>query len=802
DDRQDRFFRGRTPLMSAVLAAAQWYAVLLVVTWCVAPWVRLLCPGMPDKGAFVARPLALLAVVYPLWLLSSVFGVPYSTAGLWLTVLLAGVGGWVLIWRRGKIDRPWLKAQFVAEAMSLAAFGLYAWWRGYAPQILNTEKPMDIAFLASSSRAQSMPPPDPWLAGETINYYYLGYLLQGALTRMSGVVPTVGFNLALATTFCITVTAASGTAFALVRDWASVKRAAAAGVLAVLFVVFAGNLYAAKELVRQPAETVAADWWTGVGWNASRIVVDHLPGQGLDESTLDMPPVEPVATINEFPAFSFVLGDLHPHVLALPFTIVTLYLAFALYHLSATHAALDRSYLARLALAGAVAGSLYMLNSWDFPTYLVIVGLAVWFGTRHLEPRRRLAALATMAAASVLFWVPFFVQFTPPVGADAGSLPGGLGRIPVVSALLASVGAMQWEHTSAQEFLTVFGVPYVFALWFLVDGVFPPRVLAAENSSSPPDRRSIGLFAAAVLAFGLFLGAPVVILSGIPLILAALQAPSRRASHGPATLLFAVGFALILGTEFFYIQDVFGNRMNTLFKIYFQAWTLFGIASAVGIVALWRDAGLSGLLARRALRPALAFTSAVALVAVLIYPVLAASDYSPAFEPREWRGLDGMAFIGRSSPAELEAMRWIAANAAPDDVVLEAVGCSYAPWGEVPTSRVSAFTGVPTVLGWPGHERQWHLGDEALWQELQRRAEVIDRLFSPDGDALRDAFGVSLIFVGGFERDGTMDCEAAGPYEGVNDPRFPGPGWDVAFQEGDVTVYQRVDEATASSDAS
>ncbi len=788
--------------MSAVSAAAQWYAVLLAVTWCMAPWVRLICPAMPDRGAFVARPLALLAAVYPLWLLSSVFGIRYSTTGLWLTVLLAGVGGWVLVWRRDEIDRPWLKALFVAEAMSLVAFGLYAWWRGYAPQILNTEKPMDIAFLASSSRAQSMPPPDPWLAGETINYYYLGYLLQGALARMSGVLPTVGFNLALATTFCMTVTAAFGTAFALVRDWASVKRAAAAGVLAVLFVVFAGNLYAAKEFVQQPTETVAADWWTGVGWNASRIVLDHLPGQGLDESTLDVPSPQPVATINEFPAFSFVLGDLHPHVLALPFTIVTLYLAFALYRLSVTRVALDRPYLARLALAGAVAGSLYMLNSWDFPTYLIILGLAVWFSTQHLEPRHRFAALAAAAGASVVFWIPFFVQFTPPVGADAGSLPGGLGRIPVVSALLASVGAMQWEHTSAQEFFTGFGVPYVFALWFLADGIFPPGAPAAGSSARPPDRRWIGLFAAAVLTFGLFLGAPVVILCGIPLILAALQAPSRRASRGPATLLFAVGFALILGTEFFYIQDIFGNRMNTLFKIYFQAWTLFGIASAVGIVALWRDAGLSGLLARRALRPALAFTSAVALGAVLIYPRLAASDYSPAFEPREWQGLDGMAFIGRSSPAELEAMRWIAANAGPDDVVLEATGCSYAPWGEVPTSRVSAFTGVPTVLGWSGHERQWHLGDEVLWQEQQRRAALIDRLFSVDGNALRDAFGVSLIFVGGFERHGTPACEEAGPYEGVGNPRFPGSGWEVAFQEGDVTVYQRVGETTASSDAS
>lgn len=182
--------------------------------------------------------------------------------------------------------------------------------------------------------------------------------------------------------------------------------------------------------------------------------------------------------------------------------------------------------------------------------------------------------------------------------------------------------------------------------------------------------------------------------------------------------------------------------------------------------------------------------------AVLIYPAIAATDYSPAFQPRVWRGLDGIAFVGETSESELDALRWIAGHAGPDDVVLEAVGCSYQPWGEVPSSRVSAFTGVPTVIGWVGHERQWHLGDETMWQEIQRRESLVDDLYGPDAESLRDEFEISLIFVGTFEQHGAAACEAAGPYETVRNPNFPGPGWSIAFQAGDTVVYQRIEGMT------
>ena len=268
----------------------------------------------------------MLAAVYPAWLLASFRVVPFSGSVVIAVVIVAAVLGWSLVIRRRQADRAWLRSLVLVEVASLLLFAAYVWLRGYTPQILGTEKPMDVAFLASSTRAVTIPPPDPWFAGEPINYYYLGYLLHGAVGRLSGVAPEIGFNLALATIFSTTAVAAFGVAWNAVRPWLGPRLAAAGGLFAVFAVAISGNLYAPWRLIQDPSGTVSAWWWdsvTGIGWRSSRIVCDGL----RVDNRCPFPATE---TINEFPFFSFLLGDLHPHLMALPFTIVAVGLAWNL----------------------------------------------------------------------------------------------------------------------------------------------------------------------------------------------------------------------------------------------------------------------------------------------------------------------------------------------------------------------------------------------------------------------------------------------------------------------------------------
>jgi YYY domain-containing protein len=369
-----------------VADAARWYGVLLLLSWGFAPLVALLCPGLPGRGAAFVRPLALLAVVYPSWLVSSLGLAPYATAGLWATLALGAVAGWGFALRREVVTRSWLASLVTVELVALAAFVAYAGLRGFAPHILNTEKPMDVAFLASGARAAAMPPADPWFVGEPINYYYLGYLLHGAIARMAGVPVAVGFNLALATTCSMAVVAAFGVGSAAIFPWLRGRAAVAAGALAAFLVVVAGNLAAPLALLRDPAGTLGTGWWFGVGWGASRVVVDADPRD----------PTAVVETITEFPFFSLLLGDLHPHLMALPFFLAALGLARSLLG-SGPGALGDRAGrgrfspgdLARPAAVGAVVGALYALNSWDYPTALLVALGALWVGRRAAPTGRR-----------------------------------------------------------------------------------------------------------------------------------------------------------------------------------------------------------------------------------------------------------------------------------------------------------------------------------------------------------------------------------------------------------------------------
>ncbi len=740
--------------MSWVEAAGRWYLVLAAVTWAWSPAVSWLCRGLPDRGATLARPIAMLAAVYPAWLLASLELTPFSGSLVTVVVIVAAVLGWLLVIRRRQADRTWLRSLVLVEGASLLLFAAYIWLRGYTPRILGTEKPMDIAFLASSARAVSIPPPDPWFVGEPINYYYLGYLLHGAVGRVSGVAPEIAFNLALATIFSTTAVAAFGVAWNAVRPSLGPRLAAAGGLFAMVALALSGNLYAPWRLIRDPSGTVSAWWWdsvTGIGWRSSRIVCD---GARVDNQC-SFPATE---TINEFPFFSFLLGDLHPHLMALPFTVVAVGLAWNLARqVQARDASdADRGWLARVGISGAFAGSLYALNAWDLPAFLLIVAIGVWCGAGD-SLSRAWRPLLLLGASAIVAWLPFLASYVPPTAGGALGLPPRIADLPVISSLIAAVGLHRGERTSIIEYLTIFGVPYIFGVTLVVFGA-----VRAWSASWRPTLLALLVVFTATIVPGVLLSAPVIPLCGIPLALAIsqLRGSTEDRPRSFALLLFSIGWALSIGVEIVYIRDAFDDRMNTLFKFYYQTWTLFALATAVTVVLLWKAASAAAW--PRAL---LAAATVATLLAGAVYPAIASSQWTDRFAA--WQGLDGLAFAQETDPDETAAIRWLGQHAAPGDVVLEAAGCSYLPFDRLPFNRVSAFTGVPTVIGWGNnHQRQWRAGQPELLDQIGRREADVAEMFAHPDSPLFDTYGVTWLFLGEYESgDWQTECETAGPYD-------------------------------------
>ncbi len=761
--------------MTWIEVAVRWYAVVAAVTWAFAPGVRWLCDRLPDRGAAFTRPLSIVAAVYPAWLAASIGPVEFRADLVWATIAVAGAIGWIITIRRGSELRPWLRDLVVVEIASIGCFVAYVWLRGFTPQILGAEKPMDVAFLASSMRAVAMPPPDPWFAGEPINYYYLGYLLHGTVGRLAAIPPEIAFNLALATIFSTTVLAAFGVVWNVVRPWAGRTLAIASAAFAAFAAALAGNLYAPRRLLQDAPATVSAWWWdsvAGIGWRSSRIVCD---GPRIDNQC-QFPATE---TINEFPFFSFLLGDLHPHLMALPYSLVAIGLAWNLWQgVDGAEPRITKVGWGRIVLCGVVAGALYPLNAWDFPTYLLLLAVGVWVGAGS-SARTAAGPIAVLAASAVVFWLPFLSRYVPPTN-DAAA--GGLSRFPGVSTIVSAVALHLGERTSLGEYLTIFGAPFLFGITLL---------LVVGNEAFRGGARvksvTIATIAAATVVPGVILSAPVIPLCGIPLVLGLtlLRNISLRSARAFALVLFVFAWALSIGVEVIYIRDAFDDRMNTLFKFYYQAWTLFAVASGVTVAVLWRAARITWQ------RVLLAAATVTAIGAGLVYPVVASYQWTEGFA--SWSGLDGLTYGETTATGEVAAIRWLGDNAEPGDVVLEAAGCSYYPFDRLPFNRVSAFTGIPTIIGWANHERQWRAGQPDLIAAIPSRQSDVATMYADPSGALAARYNIKWLFVGEYETGNWQaECESSGPYDGVSAPSFPGPDWEVAFRSGDVRVYSRV----------
>lgn len=749
--------------------SVRWYLALVLITWGLAPAVRWLLGELPDKGASVARPAALLFVLWPTWFLAGSVRLPFTSVGIWVTLVVLAVISWAWAYKEQWITRDWIRMLLVVEAISLATFAGYVWLRGFTPQLAFTEKPMDMMFMTASFRTDTIPPADAWMSGETINYYYLGYLIHGTLSRIAGISTWTGYNLALATTASMAFVAAGGAVFNIIRRATTARIAWIAGLLGGFLVVMAGNMRAPIEFARDPSGTWHAGWWDRIGWASSRIIVDH----GAQQEQ----------TINEFPWFSLLLGDLHPHLTALPFTLLALTIAISVV-LARCKDILGRADWTRLVLSGAIVGALYPLNSLDLPTYLVLLCLAIAVVSGW--NRRTVYQILVVGASALIAWLPFTLRFVSFAG-NPTDLPQWVQDLPVLPKLLTTVGFFTGEHTSVSEFLTVFGVTWIISLLYL--GLRLWQQIRVHGR--PIVLRWVWAIVILVLLFAVAIPAPVIVLAGIPIVVGLwLVSHARRDDQLAQAIpegLIACAFGLVLITEFFFVQDVFAGRYNTLFKVYYQVWAILGVASAVAVVRLFCETK-----AHLEVRAVLVVAGAMGLLTTLAYPVVATKQWTLVHGPRDWQGLNSAAFMTQFSNDDMAAMQWLYDHAEKDDVIIEAPGCSYQVYGQIPTSGMAAMTGVPDIIGWGGHEDQWRAGQPELRAQIGIRQQDVAAIYADPQSPLVDQYHATLLYVGSYERNGTSACDLAGPYPSVQNPGFPGTGWEQVFSSGQTAIYRRV----------
>jgi len=801
-----------------MLPVLTWWLLLEILGLAALPVAFRLFRSLPDRGYAFAKPLGLLLTSYTLWLLAT-FGALDNTWGACVLIVLGlAAAAWLLACAQiadllGFL-RQNLRLVVLYEVLFLGAFVLWALFKAYNPEISATEKPMDFAFLNAIFRSRHFPPVDPWLSGYSISYYYFGYLMMATLTKLSGLATSITFNLSIALVFALTITGAFSVVFNLVANKEGLSRVAgvtrvtgwatAAGLLSAFFVAVAGNLEGLLDALHTRGLGSAAFW----AWlNLKEMLPHAVTGGWLPRDNWWWWAASRVVDgeIDEFPFFSFLLADLHPHVMALPFVLMALGLAVnvLLTHREAGNQEIRKSGnqvmresgLSRwpdslipdslitwssLLLSALLLGALGFLNSWDFPTYSVVVIGA--FAIQRYRERRRLdlpwlksvAFYAVMLVAlGFILYLPFYVNFS--------SQAGGIRLVLL-------------DKTQLRQFLVQFGLfIYVVAGFLIVQG---GAWLAARNRTLPL-RPGIGS-----LAIALVVGAAVLLcllvgwwtsallIAGIAIAAALLwqrlHTPGDTATRAELFVLLSIAIALglTLICEFAYIRDIYGSRLNTVFKLYYQAWVLLSIAAAYGVYRLAQRPA-SGNTLPKVGRAIWGAGFLVLLLAASIYPVWA--TYTKANEFRGSPTLDGMDALRRYQPDEAAAIQRLndQVPVPGTPVIVEAPGEEWTEYG-----RVSMHTGLPALLGWKTHEVQWR-GRWEKGQLVSREAEArvpdIDTIYKTLDQAaaqgLLQKYNVTYVYVGRLERDRYRDAPV-----GALDKfaKF----MDVVYKNSTVTIYK------------
>lgn len=841
----------------------KWYLLIQFLGLINLPITISVFQKLRSKGIFLSKILGLLLWGFVFWWLT-IIGLLRND--LPSSIVAMGLVVFVNLFFLKRIGSDQLREQIISlkrfliasELVFLIAFAFWAFVRSTNPEIIHTEKFMEMAFINAILKSPGFPPHDPWLSGYAISYYYFGYVISALLIRVSGVASSVGYNLISASWFGLI----SLSAYSLVWEFFAIRnpdsiaskevnqRAYYLALLAPIMLLIVSNWFGLLDvlhargllgektiqLINLPAlnaEPFNYSWFPNRGgwswWQASRVLKDY--------SVIGTP----IELIDEFPFFTFLLSDVHPHMLGMPFVILAISMAYNAFLGGWEN---ETIFIGRrlsvnpvnITLAIITLGGIAFLNTWDFPFYLLLIAFAlVWNRVRrtgwqviHLWQLMLFGLVGGIA--SIIVYIPFYLGFDSQAGGILPSLSfftrgfqlwimfGSLLVTIFVWLIFRQVKIKRFPRMNALilSLLLVFmlllfslGISFIagrignlgelLVSWHQADSL---RQLLKESFLS----RLKAPFALVSLLLLIWLALDQ-LLQKLPKVEHDIKEKNDENGIRPLSsrtfilMLILLGALLVIIPEFIYLRDQFATRSNTIFKFYIQAWILWSLAGAFGLGDLFfetkgrlnrllalliaavallglglsiRQRGVSldkafgssfldyylllipvlfGLwflinLFNKQRKAALGVICAFAIFIGLIYPSIELWNKTEGFNPHDGYSLDGKQDFYLYSPDEMLAAAWL--QKAPLGVMAEGV---YETGGSYTTAAmISTFSGMPTVLGWVGHEGQWRGGYEEVGSRQNDLRELYSTASWEKAKTVIDMYNIRYIVVGEFER--------------------------------------------------
>ncbi len=641
-----------------------------------------------NLGYSFSKQFGVVIVVYTVWILSSFRLLELDNSIIFAVSLLFMLSLLTLKHSYVNIKLNNIKLNIILqEIIFISAYLVLIGYLMFKPEIYfaYSEDFMDFAFLNSILKTNYLPPRDPWFAGANLSYYYFGHLISAILIKISGVKAEIGYNLAVATFFSMSVQSAFGIGYNLTKNKKKLH-----GLLTVIL-IFTGFTSGFLQLLAYLIRMNILDYKPFNGG-----FIDWLLSFDFSSATRTIP-----NTINFYPLFTFLQGDMHAHLMSIPFQLAFIGICLAIYK--------------RLDVTSLISSLIFVLffiglNAWDFPAYFILLFLLAYLKTKN---RIFLIPIAVIAVIFLYAILNNYIGFVN-------------NRTDIVSFF--------------QLFATFTFITFAYIYY--------------ANSSKV--RLGIIILLLIIALVGFLLNFHLAFLLALPI---SLLQRAKKEDEFPIILVI-LAMTLLIFCELFYINDPFGKpyeRMNTVMKIHLEVWILWGVASAFFLIRLKKIAKI---------------ISIILIISSLIHPLASAismpnKDYMG--KTRELT-LNGIKWLEEERIYEYKAIEWLKNKSG---VVLEAPGVDYSY-----TSRVSAFTGLPTIIGWPAHEVMW----SRKWDEVNERIRDVDLMYTKPSKKLMERYGVKYIFIGEVERE---------RYGEIKLSKFRDYGWlKKVYDNGRVIIYE------------
>ncbi len=690
----------------------KWYAAMLFVGVGFFSLTKRIFNNFIDRGYIFSKIIGIsMAGMTVFWLsnLKLLKFTPFNC--LLVTALLAGITTFIALTREKKqgtqvrVNSENLKYIIAEELVFLLMLTLLLYMKSFRPEAYGTEKFMDYGFMNTMTRLTYFPVEDIWFANKPLNYYYLGQYFGAFINQISFNDVKYSYNIMFYTVCTMGFIEAFSCTYKLLQTKFGDKLKAAYGVV--------GGLLAGTAVCFEGSAHFVVFGVILKFWNKLKGNTDYTYSFPTSTRYVGYVPERLDKTITETPSYSFVIGDLHAHVINIMFvlTVIGMLIAFAtkLVEKKKDGESLSLNFSKKefairvlnptVLLCGFFTGFFQGNNYWDYAIYMMISALTILFvdykvyGFSVKSTLFSAAQIVSVLVIANVVILPFTVNFV--------KMEGGMFLCE--------------NHTFFHQLLVLWLLPVATAAVCIAFAI--KDYLKDDDGECDKKINVIGR---------IILGANIADLM--------------------VALFACCSLGLIIIPEIIYVKDIYDiefARANTTFKLTYQSCIMFGIITGYALICLY------------------AYKKSVVrkvLATVIIVPTLVCMSYF-FYSAHEWFG----DITDNSRPRTLNATVYIDNYPQLADdrtvidyfnsqkfeklpVVLESHGDAYTDAG-----RMSVVTGCPTVLGWYAHEWLWRFSQEVVEERASDIREIYTGSDEETTRQLLKEYNVDYIYIGSFE---------------------------------------------------